>query len=123
MSTLASPCLLWPPDRSPHSGQDVNATILASLNDHTTMLRAQIAVEQQRNEAERIRLDNQVQALQGQVAAISRQVALQNERIRLYEQIVSSGSVLAAKGLVSELDQKRREDAVLDQRRTLNSLI
>jgi len=105
------------------SGQDVNATILASLNDHTTMLRAQIAVEQQRNEAERIRLDNQVQALQGQVAAISRQVALQNERIRLYEQIVSSGSVLAAKGLVSELDQKRREDAVLDQRRTLNSLI
>jgi membrane fusion protein len=104
------------------SGQDVNATILASLRAHTTSVRAQIAVEQQHTESERVRFGNQVQTLQGEVAAISTQVNVQNERTRLYEHIVTSGAALAARGLVSELDQKRREDSVLDQRRTLGSL-
>jgi len=104
------------------AGLDVNATILASLRDHIQSLKAQIGVEQQRTDSERARLTAQVQTLEGEVNAMTDEVAVQARRIGLYERIVTSGAYLVGKGLVSEVEQRRREDGVLEQRRALHSL-
>ena len=44
------------------------------------------------------------------------------DRIRVVEKLVMSGAQLATRGLVSELDQRRREEALLEQRLNLSTL-
>jgi membrane fusion protein len=104
------------------TGEDVNATILKTLEQQRQSLSRQIAREVQRTASERERLTVQIQRLQTEGVFNDLLVAAQRERIRGLEQPAASGAKLISKGLVSDIDQKHREGAVLEQRQALISL-
>ncbi|MBK1660820.1 HlyD family efflux transporter periplasmic adaptor subunit [Paracraurococcus ruber] len=104
------------------SGEDVNATILASLRRQREEMLRQVASEERRTASERERLQAQIQGYEAELGQIEAQVTVQRERIRVVERILASGQQLAARGLASELDQRRREENLLEQRQALNSL-
>jgi membrane fusion protein len=101
------------------SGEDVNNAILASLAQQTDSLLRQIATEVRRTDSERDRLSAQMQGLEAELGHLNAQLGVQRERIRVMERILASGQQLASRGLVSELDQRRREEALLEQRQAL----
>jgi membrane fusion protein len=104
------------------NGEDVDATVLASLARQQDQLTRQIAAEERRTESERDRLAAQIQGLETELGHIVAQIANQRERIRVVERLVAAAAQLAPRGLVSELDQRRREEALLEQRQSLNVL-
>lgn len=104
------------------NGEDVDATVLAALARQQDQLTRQIAAEERRTESERDRLAAQIQGLETELGHIVAQIANQRERIRVVERLVAAAAQLAPRGLVSELDQRRREEALLEQRQSLNVL-
>ena len=104
-------------------GGDVNAAMAQSLQDQVQSLRDQIAMETDHDRSERQRMKAQQDGLQAELTQLGMQVKLQSERVRVTEMIIASGEQLAAKGLLSVIDQRRREDALLDVRRTLAALL
>jgi len=109
-------------DQIAASGEDVNITILATLEHQKQSLTRQIAAEEQRAGSERDRLLAQIRGLETELDQLSAQVALQRERIGVVQRLVASGSQLASRGLVSEVEQRRREEGLLEQRLSLNAL-
>jgi membrane fusion protein len=103
-------------------GEDVNATKLASLRRQHAMLTHEIAAEQQSAAAERSRLTALTAATQSQIADLGGQVQIQRQRVQLAESLVTSVQDLLAKGYMSVVEGKRREDLLLDQRQNLASL-
>jgi membrane fusion protein len=101
------------------SGKDVNAAILNTLEQQRQSLSRQIATEVQRTASERDRLTAQVQRLEAEKSLIELQMAAQAQRVRGLEKLTENGAKLIGKGLVSEIDQRHREDAVLQQRQAL----
>ncbi|MDR3533129.1 MAG: HlyD family efflux transporter periplasmic adaptor subunit [Rhodopila sp.] len=104
------------------SGEDVNAAILNTLQQQKQALTYQIAEEVHRTASERQRLTAQIQEHESVLGQIDAQVAVQRERISILEKVVWAGAQLRAKGLVSEVDQRHREEALLEQRQALISL-
>jgi membrane fusion protein len=104
------------------NGQDVNAAVLASLEQQKDFTFRQIATEERRTTSERDRLTALQQGLEIELGHLNAQVAVQRERVHVVERIVASGARLATRGLVSELEQRRREEALLEQRQSLNAL-
>jgi membrane fusion protein len=49
-------------------------------------------------------------------------MTIQTDRIRLYENLVAPAAQLAAKGYMADLELKRREESVLQQKQSLNAL-
>ncbi|MFC7538477.1 hypothetical protein ACFQU2_02100 [Siccirubricoccus deserti] len=109
------PLLSITTDQIAANGEDVNATILATLDRQKQSLIRQIAAEEKRGASDRERLTVQIQGLEAQIADIAAQILLQRERIRVVERLVASGAQLATRGLVSEVEQRRREEALLEQ--------
>ncbi len=105
------------------NGGDVDVVVLRSLARQTEALTGQIVAQERRTVSERERLTAQIQGIQGEITQLATQVSIQQERIRLAERLVASGAPLAARGLVSEVEQRRREEAVLAQRQSLSGLI
>jgi len=103
------------------NGKDVNAVMLSTLEQQRQSLTRQIATEVQRTASERQRLTAQTQRLEAERSLIDLQMATQRERIRGLEQLAANGAKLIGKGLVSDIDQKHREGAVLEQRQALIS--
>ena len=116
------PVLAVATDQTAIGGEDVYATILATLTQQKQSLVGQIANEVRHTASERERLTAQISGLEAELAHLAAEQDVQRLRINLFEKMVSSGAQLAAKGLISELDQRRREDAVLEQRRALIAL-
>lgn len=104
------------------NGEDVNAAIVGTLQQQRDQLLRQITSEERRTASERERLASQIQGLEAELGHLAAQVNVQRERIRVVERLVASGAQLATRGLVSELDQRRREEALLEQRQNLNAL-
>ncbi len=104
-------------------GGDVDVVVLRSLARQTESLTGQIAAQERRTVSERERLAAQLQEVETELVQLASQVSIQQERIRLAERLVASGAALAARGLVSEIEQRRREEAVLAQRQSLSGLI
>jgi membrane fusion protein len=104
------------------NGEDVNATILDALARQKESLERQIAAEERRTASERERLAAQMRGLETELGHLGAQIAVQRERIGVLERLVASGARLSPRGLVSEVDQRRREEALLEQRQALNSL-
>jgi membrane fusion protein len=103
-------------------GEDVDATILASLERQSHSLVQQIAAEERRAVSERQRLLARIRSLETEIAQIGAQLALQQERVQVVEALVTAANRLATRGLVSELEHRRREEALLEQRLNLNGL-
>ena len=104
------------------SGDDVNATILNTLDQHKQALIHEIADEVHRTQSEQQRLSAQVQEHESVLGQLDAQMAVQQARIVLLEKMVDAGAQLRVKGLVSEVDQRHREETLLEQRQAMISL-
>jgi membrane fusion protein len=104
------------------AGDDVNATLLDTLEQQRQSLVHQIATEVQRTASERERLNAQVQKLEAEHGLLELQMTAQRQRIDGLEVLARNGARLIGRGLVSDIDQKHREDAVIQQRQGLMSL-
>ena len=109
--------------RTASDGEDVDATVLRSLARQKEALTVQVAAEERRGVSERDRLTAQLQGVQNELSHLLAQVSIQQERITLAERLLASGAPLAARGLVAEVEQRRREEALLAQRQSLSALI
>lgn len=103
-------------------GEDVNASKLAALAQQKDSLSHQIAAEKQSAGAERERLNTALAGTQSAIAELRSQIELQAQRVQLAEGLVSAASELLAKGYMSAVESKRREDLLLEQRQNLASL-
>jgi membrane fusion protein len=104
------------------NGQDVNITILSTLESHRSQLTYQIAAEQERTKSEQARLTALIGGLEAVTSELHAQIDNQNERIRVSDALVSSVAGLRARGLMSEPEYRQRELAALDQKQKLSSL-
>lgn len=116
------PLLSVTTSRIASDGEDVDVTILNSLARQKASLLRQIAAEEQRAVSERERLNAQIQGLETELGHLGAQISLQRERIKVVERLVASASQLAPRGLMSEVEQRRREEALLEQKLGLNAL-
>lgn len=103
-------------------GQDVNAAVLQTLQQQKQSLVTSIAEEVRRNLSEQQRLTLQVHDLTNELDSFAAQMTIQRSRIALQQQAVATGAGLRAQGLVSELDQRHREEVLLEQQQSLISL-
>jgi membrane fusion protein len=104
------------------TGEDVNAAILSTLLGQRDELNRQIAGEAQRQASERERLTLLIQGLQEEKGQLEGQIPLQQERIKIVESLAASISKLVAKGVVTDVEFKRRQSEALDQKQNLNAL-
>ena len=109
-------------DQIAANGEDVNTAILATLDRQHQSVTRQIAAEEHRGHSERNRLTALIQGLEAELNDIAAQFALQRERIHVVERLVASGAQLGMRGLVSEVEQRRREEALLEQKLSLSAL-
>ena len=103
-------------------GEDVNTTILNTLAQQKQQLSLAIADEVSRTASERLRLTTQLQEHEGILRQLEAQMAVQRARIAIQEKTVEAGAELRAKGLVSDVDQRHREEALLEQKQALIQL-
>ena len=91
------------------TGEDVNAAILSRLLSQRDELNGQIAGEAQRQASERERLTLLIQGAKDEINQLEGQIPLQQERIELVESLVASVAKLVAKGIVTDVEFKRRQ--------------
>ena len=104
------------------NGQDVNVSILSTLESHRNRLTPQIAAEQERTKSEQARLTASIGGLEAEISELQAQIDNQRERIRVSDVLVSNVAGLRARGLMTEPEYRQRELAALDQKQKLNSL-
>lgn len=116
------PLLSVTTDQIAANGEDVNTSVLNTLMRQRDSLTRQMAAEEQRTTLEHDRLTAQMQALATEAGQLRAQIAIQQDRIRVVESLVASGVQLAQRGLVSQVEQRRREEGLLEQRLSLSRL-
>jgi len=104
------------------NGDDVNGTVLAVLAQQRDVVERQIAAEERRTASERDRLASTITGIEGEIAQLEDQRKLQSERLNLFENFVSTGAALAAKGVLPAIELKRREQAALEQKQNVVSI-
>jgi membrane fusion protein len=104
------------------NGQDVNTTMLDTLETQRKLLTNQIAAEQERAKSEQQRLAALFDGIQLEISHLQAQIEIQNEQIRVSDILVASVTGLRAKGYVSEPEFRQRELAALEQKQKLNSI-
>jgi membrane fusion protein len=103
-------------------GEDVNSTILDTLTLQRELIKRQISAEERRGTSERERLNALMEGIAAEISQLEAQTALQTDRVKLSEGFVTSAMQLAAKGAMPDLEFKRREQAMLEQRQNLAAL-
>jgi membrane fusion protein len=103
-------------------GQDVNLAILDALTRQRDLITQQIPAEETRTRSERERLASLIRGIEDEASHIEGQMATQRERIRLMAELVAAAARLNPRGYVSDLEYRRREEAVLEQRQNLDAL-
>jgi membrane fusion protein len=104
------------------SGEDVNLAMLSTLQQQKQALTRQIVEEVYRTSSEQQRLTAQVHEHESVLGHLESQITVQRERIAILEKMVEAGAQLRVKGLVSEVDKRHREEALLEQRQAMISL-
>jgi membrane fusion protein len=104
------------------NGDDVNGTVLAVLAQQRDVVERQIAAEERRAASERDRLASTITGIEGEIVQLEDQRKIQNERLNLSENFVSTGAALAAKGVLPPIELKRREQAALEQKQNVVSI-
>jgi membrane fusion protein len=104
------------------NGQDVNTTMLDTLESQRNLLTNHIAAEQERAKSEQERLTALIGGIETEISHLRAQIEIQNEQIRVSDILVSSVAGLRARGNISEPEFRQRELAALEQKQKLNSL-
>jgi membrane fusion protein len=104
------------------NGEDVNATLLNTLTLHKDSLARQSAAEEQRTVSEQKRLTAMIGGLETELVHLRAQIALQNERTQISEGLLANVAQLVPKGYISELEKRRREVDLLEQKQNVTAL-
>ena len=104
------------------NGEDVNAVILANLEQQRLALTRKIADEVRRTNLERQRMTAQIAEHETVLHQLQEQAADQRARIGIANKMMLAGAELRTKGLVSEIDQHRREKSLLEHQQALIQL-
>ena len=102
--------------------EDVNSNILATLEQQKQALTRGIADEVHRTVSEQQRLTAQAEEHGNILGQLDAQMTVQRARIAIMEKMMQVGAQLRVKGLVSEVDQRHREETMLEQQQALISL-
>jgi membrane fusion protein len=116
------PLLTINTDQIAANGVDVNATMLDTLRSQKDRLTAQITAEEQRTKSERERLQATIDGFENEISQLEAQLKIQDERIRVEGEFVTSAAELKKEGYMADADFKRRRVALLEQQQSLNSL-
>ena len=100
-------------------GEDIDAAKLATLRRQKDMLIHQITAEQRSAVTERERLTALVASTQSEIGDLRSQIDIQTQRVELAETLVATAKELLAKGYMSAVEAKRREDTVLEHKQNL----
>ena len=98
------------------SGEDINVSMLATLEAQRKLLTNQIAAEQERTKSEQARLTALIGGLKTEVSELQGQIESQKEAVRVSREIVASVTDLRARGLISALEFAQRELTALGQK-------
>lgn len=104
------------------NGQDVNATVLATLLSQKDLLNKQIAREQDRSTSQHERLTAVIGGLETEINRLQSEITIQSERIRISEQLVSATTDLHAKGYMTDIEFRKRQLDALEQHQSLDAL-
>jgi membrane fusion protein len=116
------PLLTINTDQIAANGLDVNATMLDTLRSQKDLLTTQIGAEEQRTKSERGRLGDMIEGLESEISQLEAQLKIQDERVRVEGEFVTSAAELKKEGYMADADFKRRRVAFLEQQQSLNSL-
>jgi len=97
-------------------GRDVDEEVLENLQRQAASLRDQEVLEQQLALRQRKAADDGMSALQQTIAALVAEHELQQQRLTIALRDLQASSGLLARGEMSPLEGRRREDAFLAQR-------
>jgi membrane fusion protein len=117
-----APLLTVKIDQTTADGQNVDAALLETLARRKAAIAEQIAMQEARAVSERKRLEVQIAGAKDQIAHLEGQIALQRERVELTGATVALVEGLRAKGYLSEVDYKRRQEHHLESKQTLGTL-
>jgi membrane fusion protein len=104
------------------NGQEVNATILEVLTLQRDLINRQIAGEERRAATERERLNALIKGIETEISHLGAQMTVQEQRLKLSESFVSAAAQLSAKGVMADLELKRRQQASLEQKQHVDLL-
>lgn len=116
------PLLTVQTDQITAEGYDVNTTIVRTLDSQKELLTRQIAAEEQRTKSEQDRLSSVIRGLQTEISQLRAQIKNQTERVRFTEGFVDAAAGLRAKGYMADIEFKKRQVAVLEQKQNLDAL-
>jgi len=111
-----TPLLTVQVGQSDSQGGDVDGAVLQALARQRAALVEQVALEEAKTEAERTRLRDEVHDLGREMASLQTQLAAQHARSQVAEEQVTAVHDLVARGYISLIEFKRREDNFLAQR-------
>src|SRR5262249_10829427 len=103
-------------------GIDVNASMLETLNAQKQLLARNIAGEEQRARSEQQRLTSLISGLRSEISYLEGQIRIQSERLNVAELDVTSGNQLRSKGIMTELEFRRRQLQMLEHKQALAAL-
>lgn len=116
------PLLTIDTDQIAATGEDVNAKMLETLVQQRRLLDQQVQAEEQRTLSEQQKLAAAIRGLETELSHLKGQVIIQLQRIDLSEAIVVPAAQLSAKGYMSDIEHKRRQEALLEQKQNLIAL-
>lgn len=109
-------------ERTAIGGTDVDAAVRQGLIQQRDLQLRQVALEEATAEAEGERLRERIGRLQQECDLLTLQIGSQRDRAALAQEQAEVSRDLAAKGFVSAVEQRRREDARISQVQGLDTL-
>src|SRR5436190_4994003 len=103
-------------------GIDINASMLDTLVAQKELLVRNIAGEEKRAGSEQERLTALVRGLQSELAQLDGQLKIQTERLRVAETELATGEQLRSKGIMTDLELRRRQMLMLEQKQAAAAL-
>jgi len=116
------PLLTIATDQIAADGKDVDAAIMETLTHQRGLLARQIAAQEERTASERNRLVALIGGLEAESAHLRDQIAIQEERIRISEDLVQAAARLSARGNMPESEYRERQESNLQQKLALSIL-
>jgi membrane fusion protein len=122
MVQAGDPLLRVEVDRKSVAGADIDANVRHALTQQRDLALGQVALEEATARSEGQRLTERIARLEEECHALREQIGVQHGRVDIADGQASVSRGLAAKGYVSEVEQRRREDARLSQAQAMETL-
>lgn len=103
-------------------GSDVNAALLATLEEQRQHLASNIAAETERTTSEDARLKSIVAGLEAELRQLEAQRRIQQERLEVVRRELAAGVALSSKGYMTLLELRKRQTMELEQKQAVSSV-